>query len=66
MNDKEITTTLTAPGTVGTAVGRDVWSKILGKNQCGETYKQYDLHKVLSKIYSKSKYIKKQISTVIT
>ena len=30
-NDKEITTTLTAPGTVGTAVARDVWSKILGK-----------------------------------
>ena len=30
-NDKEITTTLTAPGTVGTAVGRDVWRKILGK-----------------------------------
>ena len=27
----EITTTLTAPGTVGTAAGRDVWSKILGK-----------------------------------
>ena len=31
MNEKEITTTLTVPGTVGTAVGRDVWSKILGK-----------------------------------
>ena len=30
-NDKKSTTTLTAPGTVGTAVGRDVWSKILGK-----------------------------------
>ena len=30
-NDKEITTTLTAPGTVGAAVGRDVWSKILGE-----------------------------------
>ena len=30
-NDKEITTTLTAPGTVGTVVGRDVWSKIVGK-----------------------------------
>ena len=30
-NDKEITTSLTVPGTVGTAVGRDVWSKILGK-----------------------------------
>ena len=29
--NQEITTTLTAPGTVGTAVGRDVWSKILGK-----------------------------------
>ena len=27
----EITPTLTAPGTVGTAVGRDIWSKILGK-----------------------------------
>ena len=25
----EITPTLTAPGTVGTAVGRDIWSKIL-------------------------------------
>ena len=30
-NDKVITTTLTAHGTVGTAVVRDVWSKILGK-----------------------------------
>ena len=30
-NDKEITTTLAASGTVGAAVGRDVWSKILGK-----------------------------------
>ena len=30
-NDKEITTTLTAPGTVGAAVGGDVRSKILGK-----------------------------------
>ena len=27
----KITTTLTAPGTVGAAVGRDVWSKILGE-----------------------------------
>ena len=31
MNTKEITSTLTAPGTVRTAVGRDVWSKILAK-----------------------------------
>ena len=30
-NGKEIITTLTAPGTVGTAVKRDIWSKILGK-----------------------------------
>ena len=30
-NDKEITTTLTSPGAVRTAVGRDIWSKILGK-----------------------------------
>ena len=29
--DKEITTTLTAPGTIRTAVGRKMWSKILGK-----------------------------------
>ena len=27
-NDKEITTTLTAPGTIRTAVGRKIWSKI--------------------------------------
>ena len=31
LNNKEITTTLTAPGTVRTAVERDIWSKILGK-----------------------------------
>ena len=30
-NHKEITTTLTTPGTVRTAVGRDIWSKILRK-----------------------------------
>ena len=30
-NHKEITTTLTAPGTVRTAVGRDIWRKTLGK-----------------------------------
>ena len=30
-NDKEITTILTGPGTVGTTVGIDIWSKILGK-----------------------------------
>ena len=30
-NDKEITTTLTAPGTVGTAAGRDYGAKYLGK-----------------------------------
>ena len=30
-NDKEITTTLTAPGIIRTAVGRKIWSKILGK-----------------------------------
>ena len=41
-NNKEITTTLTAPGTVRTAVGRDKHSKILEKtsvkklvNKCG-------------------------------
>ena len=41
-NDKEITTTLIAPGTVRTAVGRKIWSKIPGKtcvkiliNKCG-------------------------------
>ena len=27
-NDKEITTTLTAPGTITTSVGRKIWSKI--------------------------------------
>ena len=27
-NDKKITTTLTAPGTIRTAVGRKIWSKI--------------------------------------
>ena len=30
-NYKEMTTTLTVPGTVRTAVERDIWSKILGK-----------------------------------
>ena len=30
-NYKEITITLTTPGTVRTAAGRDIWSKILGK-----------------------------------
>ena len=30
-NKKEITTALTVPGTVRTAVGRDIWSKIPGK-----------------------------------
>ena len=30
-NDKDITTTLTAPGTIRTAVGRKIWSKIPGK-----------------------------------
>ena len=30
-NDKEITNTLTVPCTVGTAVGKDIWSKILRK-----------------------------------
>ena len=30
-NDKEISTTLTAPGTIRTNVGRKIWSKIPGK-----------------------------------
>ena len=41
-NDKEITTTLTAPGIIRTAVGGKIWSKIPGKacvkilkNKCG-------------------------------
>ena len=41
-NDKEITTILTAPGTIRTAVGRKIWSKIPVKtcvkiliNKCG-------------------------------
>ena len=41
-NDKEITTTLTAPGGIRTAVGGNIWSKIPGKacvkiliNKCG-------------------------------
>ena len=41
-NDKEITTTLTVPCTVRTAVGGKIWRKILGKtslmklvNKCG-------------------------------
>ena len=41
-NDKEITTTLTLPGTIRTAVGRKIWSKTLEKtsvkivlNKCG-------------------------------
>ena len=41
-NDKEIATTLTAPGMVRTAVGREIWSKIPRKtcvkklaNKCG-------------------------------
>ena len=35
-NDKEITTTLTAPGTVRIAVGGDIWSKRLGKTSVKE------------------------------
>ena len=31
LNDKEITTTLIVPGTIRTAVGRTIQSKILGK-----------------------------------
>ena len=38
-NDKGIITTLTEPSTLGTAVGRGLWSKIL-VNQCAETCKQ--------------------------
>ena len=41
-NDKEVAITLTAPGTIRTAVGRKIWSKIPGKtcvkkliNKCG-------------------------------
>ena len=41
-NDKEITPTLTLPDTIRAAVGRDLWSKKLGKtsvkkhvNKCG-------------------------------
>ena len=30
-DDKETATTLTTPGKVGTAIGRYIWSKILGK-----------------------------------
>ena len=30
-NGKEITTTLTAPGTIRTAVGKNIWSKIARK-----------------------------------
>ena len=30
-NHKEITITLSAPGTLRTALGRDIWSNILGK-----------------------------------
>ena len=49
-NDKEITTTLTVPGIVRSAVGRKIWSKILGKaslkrlvNKCGCFKKMSDL-----------------------
>ena len=30
-NNKEITTTLTVPGTIRIVVGRNIWNKILGK-----------------------------------
>ena len=33
-NNKVITTTLTVSGTVRTAVGRDIWSKILDLVDC--------------------------------
>ena len=38
-NDKEITTTLAAPGAVRTGVGRKIWSKISRKqhHSCGES-----------------------------
>ena len=42
LNDREITTTLTTPGTIRTPVGGKIWSKIPGKmcvkiliNKCG-------------------------------
>ena len=44
-NDKEITTTLTAPGTVRTAVGRDIWSKILGKTSVKKPVNKGDCFK---------------------
>ena len=53
MNNKEITTAMTVPGTVRTAVVRDIWSKI----QCEETGKQGWLFERLSgvlPIYSSS------------
>ena len=46
-NDKEITTTLTAPGTIRSAAGSKIWSKILGENQCEETCKQSDYFKTV-------------------
>ena len=45
MNDKEITTTRTAHGTVGIAVGRDVWCKMLRKTSVEKLINKGDCFK---------------------
>ena len=49
-NDKEIITTLTAPGTTRAALGGDIVSKIHSKNQCEEVEKQGWLFSKLGKL----------------
>ena len=44
-NDKEITTTLTAPGIVRTALGRVIWSTILGKTSVTNVVNKGDCFK---------------------
>ena len=44
-NNKEITTTLTTPGPVRTAVSRDIWGKILWKTSLKKLVNKEDCFK---------------------
>ena len=45
LNDKEITTTPTAPGTIRIAVGRDIWSKMFQKTSVKKPIKSVAVFK---------------------
>ena len=49
-NNKEITTTLTVPGTIRTAVGRKIWNKILGKTSVKKLVNKCHCFKKLSDV----------------